>query len=191
MANPINEIEPYIETYSGQHFYFLDPDASMVDIEDIAHALGMTCRYTGHTKHFYSVAEHCVHVSHLARNELEGLLHDASEAYITDIASPIKPHLTNYKKIEGGIMAVIAEKFGFNWPVSEDTVDADKAQLKTEARHLLRSGGRDWIHLFPTTRVRGVVPKCWSPDEAKMRFLERFYELTEDRDEQRTRLRAA
>lgn len=175
-------IEPYIETYGGTHFYFLEPTPDMVDIEDIAHALSMQCRYTGHIKHFYSVAEHSVLVSQLARNPFEGLMHDASEAYLTDIASPIKPALSNYKNLENGIMNVIAGKYGFNWPVSEDTKDADAAQLKTEARHLLRSGGRDWLDHFPTRRVRGIVPHCYTPEQAKMRFMERFYELTEDRD---------
>lgn len=179
-------IEPYIETYGGTHFYFLEPTADMVDIEDIAHALSMQCRYTGHIKHFYSVAEHSVLVSQLSRNPFEGLMHDSSEAYLTDIASPVKPHLGNYKELENGIMGVIGRKYGFNWPVDKDTKDADAAQLKTEARHLLRSGGRDWISAFPTRRVRGIVPHCWSPDQAKMKFLERFYELTEDNEDVRT-----
>lgn len=175
----IEKIEPFIETYSGIKFYFLEPTLDMVDIEDIAHALSMQCRYTGHIKHFYSVAEHSVHVSHLAKDPLEGLLHDASEAYLTDIASPIKPHLSNYKDIESGIMATVARKFGVTWPVSGDTHDADRAQLKTEARHLLRSGGKDWLKDFPTKRVRGIVPECWTPDQAKMQFLARYEELTE------------
>lgn len=183
-AHEKNLIEPYIETYGGTHFWFLDPTPDMIDIEDIAHALSMQCRYTGHIKHFYSVAEHSVHVSNLARKPFDGLMHDASEAYITDIASPIKPHLSNYKNLENTIMVAIARKYGFEWPVSPDTKDADAAQLKTEARHLLRSGGRDWLSHFPTSRVRGVVPHCWSPEQAKMKFLERFYELTEQREEE-------
>jgi 5'-deoxynucleotidase YfbR-like HD superfamily hydrolase len=125
------------------------------------------------------VAEHSVHVSRLAHGAFEGLMHDASEAYLTDIASPVKPYLHNYKDLETNIMNVIGEKYGFLWPVSEDTKDADRAQLKTEARHLLRSGGRDWLDNYTTKRVRGIVPHCWSPEQAKMRFLERFYELTE------------
>jgi uncharacterized protein len=173
-------LEPWIETYSGKKFWFLKPTPEMIDIDDIAHALAMQCRYTGHVKHFYSVAEHSVHVSNLAKNKLEGLLHDASEAFLTDIASPIKPHLANYKSMEETIMVAIGKLYGFNWPVSQDTKDADSTQLKTEARHLLPSGGRDWLHEFPTQRVRGVAPKCWTPDQAKMAFLERFYELTED-----------
>lgn len=177
IATKVEHIEPYIETYSGIHFYFLDPSPDMVEVEDIAHALSMQCRYTGHIKHFYSVAEHCVHVSHLAKNPLEGLMHDASEAYLTDIASPIKPHLGNYKDLEAGIMAVIARKYGLNWPVSGDTHDADRTQLKTEARHLLRTGGKAWLKDFPTKRMRGIMPQCWTPDQAKMRFLERFEEL--------------
>lgn len=172
------ELAPYIETYNGGRFYFLNPTPEMLNIEDIAHALSMTCRYTGHIKHFYSVAEHCVHVSRMAKNPLEGLLHDASEAYITDIASPIKPHLYNYKELESGIMEVISKTYGFDWPLSADTHDADKAQLKTEARHLLKSGGKDWLHLFETERTRGIMPKCWTPDQAKMAFLERFEECS-------------
>ena len=174
-------IEPYIETYNGGRFYFLEPAADMLDVEDIAHALSMQCRYTGHIKSFYSVAEHSVHVSTLT-GSLEGLMHDASEAYLTDIASPVKPHLHNYKKLEAVIMEVIAKKYGFPWPLSEDTKDADAAQLKTEARHLLKSGGKDWIDNFQTTRVRGIVPKCWSPKEAKAQFLRAFYHLTGELD---------
>lgn len=171
------EIEDYIETYTGKKFWFLNPTTDMIDIEDISHALSNQCRYTGHIKHFYSVAEHCVHVSQLT-GTLEGLLHDASEAYLTDIASPIKPYLTNYKKLESRIMQEVANKFDFEFG-TDDMHDADRAQLKTEARHLLPSGGKDWLHHFPTRRVRGIIPKCWTPDQAKMRFLERFYELTE------------
>lgn len=176
-SNTKPAIEPYIETYGGRKVWFLNPKPDMFDIKDIAHALSMQCRYTGHTKSFYSVAEHSVNVSYLT-GTLEGLLHDASEAYLTDIASPIKPHLANYKHLENGIMSVIADKYGFDWPGSEDLHDADRAQLKTEARHLMPSKGRDWLHMFPTQRRYGIVPKCWGPTEACGVFLKRYYELT-------------
>ena len=74
-------MESYIETVSGRKFYFLNPNPEDIDIEDIAHALSMQCRFTGHTKWFYSVAEHAIWVSYLVpvHLALEGLLHDASE----------------------------------------------------------------------------------------------------------------
>ena len=50
---------PWIETYTGKQFWFLNPTPEMFDIEDIAHALSMVCRYAGHVTHFYSVAAHC------------------------------------------------------------------------------------------------------------------------------------
>lgn len=81
-------------------------------------------------------------------------------------------------------MLPIAHKFGFDWPMSADTVDADTAQLKTEARNLMHSP--EWIKDFPTQRVRGIRPECWDPLDAETTFLNRFYELT-----QAKRLRAA
>lgn len=175
MTFPIGP-NPWIETYSGKHFHLLQPTGVEIDIEDIAHSLANMCRFGGHVKHFYSVAEHCVHVSTLTGN-LDGLLHDASEAYVADIVSPLKPHLINYHHIENAIMLTIAKQYGILWPVSADTKDADVAQLKTEARHLLPSKGKDWIPDYPSKRKGGVIPKCWTPDQAKMKFLERFEEF--------------
>lgn len=170
-------LAPWIETFTGKHFHFLDPTDEQIDIRDIAHSLAYTCRYTGHSRRFYSVAEHSVLVSYLATDPLAGLLHDASEAYITDIASPIKPHINNYKELEDMIMKRIANKFGFAYPLDPDIKDCDSTQLKTEAKHLLRSGGHPWAHLYPTRRPHGITPNCWSPEEAEKKFLERFEEV--------------
>lgn len=173
------KLEPYIETYTGQKFYFLNPDPKDVLIEDIAHALSNNCRYTGHCYDFYSVAEHSLICSFLVEpaNALAALLHDASEAYLTDVASPIKPYLTNYKEMEDVIMKVIAAKFKFDWPLNDDVKDADAVQLKTEAKHLMHSKGKDWAALFPTKREFGKVPKCLPPHIAEASFMERYYEL--------------
>lgn len=176
------ELSPWIETFTGKHFHFLDPTYDQIDIRDIAHSLAFTCRYTGHSRRFYSVAEHSVLVSYLAVEPLAGLLHDASEAYITDIASPIKPHLGNYKELEDKIMGKIAEKYGFQYPLDPDIKDCDSTQLKTEAKHLLKSGGIPWAHLYPTKRPHGITPNCWSPEEAEKKFLERFEEVRKPYD---------
>lgn len=176
-------LEPWIETFTGKHFYFLDPKENDIDIRDIAHALAFTCRYTGHSNRFYSVAEHSVLVSYLANDPLTALLHDASEAYITDIASPIKRHLGGYAEMEDRIMEKIARKFGFSYPLDPDIKDCDATQLKTEAKHLLRSKGASWAHLYPTKRLHGIAPNCWTPQAAEQRFLERFDEVRKDYNE--------
>lgn len=180
------KLEPWIETYSGKRFYFLDPTPDMVDIEDIAHSLSNQCRFAGHVSKFYSVAEHSINVSNLVQRinrgdsklSLAALLHDASEAYLIDIPSPIKQHLPGYKDIEHRVMGVIAAKFGFQWPPDGIIHDADAAQLKTEAKWLLPSRGDDWAHQYPTEIRHGILPKCVPPSIAKELFLGVFESLT-------------
>lgn len=171
------KLEPWIETFTGKKFFFLDPKPNQFDIRDIAHALAYTCRYTGHSKRFYSVAEHSVLVSYLAADPLTGLLHDGSEAYITDIASPIKPYISNYKDLEDMIMGRMSAVFGFQYPLPPDIKDCDATQLKTEAKYLLHSKGIPWAHLYPTRREHGVAPMCLSPEQAEKLFLDRYDEV--------------
>jgi len=175
-----NSMEPYIETYSGEKFYFLEPSIDSIKIEDIAHALSNNCRYTGHCSRFYSVAEHSIGVSILT-DSLEGLLHDASEAYIADISSPVKPYLHNYKEMEKVIMDAIGKKFGFG-ELSKLTHYADLQQLSTEAHYLIPSKGDPWPwdkwhHLGRPHILNGEFPAGFSPAEAKSRFLARYEEL--------------
>src|SRR5579872_2947230 len=87
--------QPWIQTASGLEFPLFEPRLDAINIEDIAHGLSMICRFTGQCARFYSVAEHSVHVSHLVPREdaAWGLLHDAAEAYLGDVASPLKKHL--------------------------------------------------------------------------------------------------
>lgn len=176
----LKTLSPYIETVSGKKFYFLDPDPEMIDIRDIAHSLSMQCRFTGHVTDFMSVAEHSVAVSLVCdkENELAGLLHDASEAYLSDIASPIKQQFMEYYAMEDKIMKVVAEKFGFAYPLNKDVKDADAIQLKTEAKYLLPTGGKDWRDLFPTSAKKGKVPMCLAPAHAKELFLKSYEEIT-------------
>jgi uncharacterized protein len=82
----------WIQTYTGKQFWPLSPLPEDIVIEDIAHALSMQCRFGGHVRTFYSVAQHSVHVSLLVEPQyaLWGLLHDAAEAYLVDLPRPIK-----------------------------------------------------------------------------------------------------
>lgn len=169
---------PWIQTYSGKRFYFRDPNPDDLSIEDIAQALSKQCRFAGHVQKFYSVAEHSVLVSYMTLNPLEGLLHDASEAFIVDMPSPIKAELKGYQDVEEVIMKVIAEKFGFAYPMSDDLHDADKAQLIEEARHLLKNC--EWINdekYKALNRQYGILPMCWEPQEACDRFIQRFNQV--------------
>lgn len=167
-----------IQTFSGKKFYLINPQPNMICIEDIAHALSMQCRFAGHIKKFYSVAEHSVLVSKLANkeNKLAALLHDASEAYIADIVSPFKVFLTNYKELEHNIMLVIAEKFGFTYPFVHDIHESDVAQLKIEAKTLLNAYPQwtDEDRYATPTKSNGIVPKCLSPKYAELAFLTQY-----------------
>ena len=109
----MNRKGDFIQTFTGRMFWPIDPQPDEVDIEDIAHALSNVCRFCGHTREFYSVAQHSVLVSEIvpAAFALEGLLHDATEAYISDVARPVKPYLTNYKEIEINLYRAIAKRF--------------------------------------------------------------------------------
>lgn len=123
-----------IRTFTGIYMNVFEPTLEMICVEDIAHALSMQCRFGGHLPTFYSVAEHSWYCSQLVKDEhkLAALLHDASEAYLLDIPSPIKNRLTNYKEIEDTLMNLIAEKFGFDYPLHNDIKMADAMALVTE-----------------------------------------------------------
>ena len=102
-----------IQTYTGRKFFPVAPRAEDIEILDVAHALSMLCRYTGHTKQFYSVAQHSVLVSRIVppQDAAWGLLHDASEAYLCDVARPIKP----YRLLEQRLMVQVAGRFDLTY----------------------------------------------------------------------------
>jgi uncharacterized protein len=174
----MTRIGDWMQTFSGRQFWPLDPRVEEIDIGDIAHALSMQCRYGGHSLHFYSVAEHCCHVSDTCPDEhaLWGLLHDASEAYLTDVIRPIKPSLTGYKTLEERIMACICERFGL--PVEQPAIvsELDRRILGNECADVMAPPPVPWYHTGEPLPIK-FLP-CWSPNIAKHQFLTRFYYLT-------------
>lgn len=155
-----------IRTFTGKCFdiKILDPDS--ICIEDIAHALTYTPRFGGHLEGFYSVAQHSFYVSDClagTSDELAGLLHDASEAYLGDMPSPFKKLMPSYKELEHNLSVVIAEKFGIQYPYSRYIKDADKLLLSSE-----------WNAFV----MKKEVMCYWSPEKAKAMFLKRFNKLT-------------
>lgn len=170
----------WIQTRTGKQFDLLHPDHDAIDILDIAHSLSMQCRFTGHTREFMSVAQHCVLVSHLvpSKDALDDLMHDATEAYVTDLARPLKLLLPQYKTIEDNIYSHLAHKFGLSNPLPPSVKHADNISLMWERRDLMSTPPRPWTdeHLLsevPSQKLTGLEPKA-----AREEFLDRFYELT-------------
>ena len=165
----------WLQTATGRAFWPLAPRPQDIDIVDIAHALANQCRYAGHCRKFYSVAEHSVHVArHLPPEfKLWGLLHDASEAYLVDIPRPIKPALTNYRALEDRVMAAVAEAFGLAGEMPAEVKRADNAILADEAAQLMGNPPKAW---GLTEAPLGVTVRCWSPRRARASFLTAFAE---------------
>lgn len=140
-----------IRTFTGKYVNVFEPTIDMICIEDIAHALSNQCRFGGHLPRFYSVAQHSIMCCELADSEykLQALLHDASEAYLLDIPRPIKHGLSNYKVIEDRLMTLIAEKFGFDYPLHEQVKHIDEVVLRFEWDHLMLGGSlpKDFIYM--------------------------------------------
>lgn len=149
----------FVGTFTGLHFWPLDPRPEEICLEDIAHALSNICRFNGHTIRFYSVAEHSLNVENLLEQQgcnsivrLYGLLHDAAEAYCCDIPRPLKRSLFGYAEIESRIMKAIYKAFGLSEPnefqrqlidLADDymlTVESMKLMANTDSWRLAKTG---------------------------------------------------
>jgi hypothetical protein len=156
-----------IRTFTGIYMNVFEPTLDMICMEDIAHALSNQCRFGGHLPEFYSVAQHSITMSNKMHenHKLAALLHDASEAYLLDIPSPIKKGLSNYKEIEDRLMFLIAEKFGFQYPLHEKVKEVDEYMLQWE-----------WSNLMLGRKIFPEI-KCLWPGDAEELFLTTFDEL--------------
>ena len=239
----ISRLGDWIQVHSGGKFWPLDPRADEVRIGDIAHALSLICRFTGHTKSFYSVAQHSVLVAQTVKRWLEeatcsgcktvgfildgkhvpatryrdvddhyellcdgcfeetaaghcitsvldergirmlalaGLLHDGSEAYICDLARPIKmlPEMKPYRDAESKVQACVYLSFGM-MPKEPNLVKrADNVLLATEARDMLAMLHPDWTIKPPEWPTILERIKPWTPEQAESIFMTTFEELT-------------
>ena len=175
---------PYLQTVSGRFVNPFDPDPEQLDAGDIARALANLSRFGGHTRAFYSVAQHSVIVSRLveerggdAEDAFAALMHDATEAYLGDMPHPIKhrsPLGAAFKEVEGQLEQVLSKHFNIKSGVPE-IKRVDRALLATERKAL---SGENWH--WP--ELDGVEPLdlelvAWPPDEAAQRFAARFAEL--------------
>lgn len=182
----------WISTFTGRRFDPLAPDPTTVCIEDIAHALALKCRWTGHTREHYSIADHslrvCAAAGGLVSSSLPAwaLMHDAAEAYLPDVARPIKASLVGFQEIEYRVLRAIA--IALELPVEgshpgENPIPvglrymvqhADDVLLVTEARDLVHgTDGWDWG--YPPPLPARIAPlDVYSVERL---FLERWREL--------------
>lgn len=160
----------------------LEPTVEMVNIASIARALSNQCRFNGHVKKFFSVAQHSVYVSMFCdeADALWGLMHDASEAYLVDIPRPLKrsTHFSGYMGLEKNIMRVICEKFGLPETMPESVVVADDLVLQWEFRDNVQPKIPEIFSELKGTLDGSYAPLLYAPpEEAEQEFLHRFYQL--------------
>lgn len=170
----------WIQTYSGVQFYPLTPRPGDVRLEDIAHALALKCRFNGHCKTFYSVAQHSVlvakelhrlgHIKGIYEAQMNtirlALLHDAAEAYLPDVCRPIKPALHGFSDIEDAVYVAIVRAlrvYGNEW-VEEQIKHCDDVLLATEARDIMGPPPAEWDWL-PPPRDEAIGPWSWQGAE--------------------------
>lgn len=168
----------WLQTFTGRAFWPLDPRVDDVDPVDIAHALSMLCRYGGHVRAFFSVAEHCVLMSHAVapENALWALLHDATEAYMGDMVRPLKRQMPAYAEAEDRLMEVICARFGLDPACPAEVKEADNRILRDERDALKTDPPLPWTSLENVPAL-GVPIGGWDPAYAKRRYLDRLDEL--------------
>jgi hypothetical protein len=175
---------PYLQTVSGRWVNPFDPDPNQLDAGDIARALANQCRFGGHSRVFYSVAQHSVIVSQLVEQggaDIEdvfaALMHDATEAYLGDMPHPVKHRSAlgvAFRAAEDQLEHAIRDRFRIKPDVPE-IKRVDRALLATERRSF---SAEHWH--WP--ELEGVEPldlelTAWLPDEAAQAFAHRYAEL--------------
>ena len=176
-----------IQTYTGEFFDFSKPHPDMVNIWDIAHSLSNSCRFGGHTIHFYSVAEHSIILSNIVedKDKLWALLHDATEAYIKDIPRPLKFYLGDtMKELERNVLEAIKKKYGLTGDIPNKVNELDIYMLFWEAQSVMQhklweSNPEEHMAEKSYKLFEGVErPKFLPPEKAEAEFLMVFKQLT-------------
>lgn len=166
-----------LKTFTGRFIDPINPHPDDISIEDIAHALSNMPRFAGHTKRFYSVAEHCLRCVHLVKDqniEMEVLLHDATEAYLMDMPSPIKWRFPDYVKAEKKLANTIDIRFGLYSVMFHDRIkEVDAFVLKEEMLYLMNHG----TDLTFTEEAENWYNTIKTPFQIKKEFLSLYNQL--------------
>lgn len=183
----VNSFYPWIQTYTGKRFDVSNPDPDAICIEDIAHSLSLACRYNGHSRSMYSVAQHSVLMSTFEDygDKLWLLLHDAAEAYIGDIVNPIKHAIPIFTEWEHRILFAIQRRFLLDNPDHTMIKQADEFMLSMEKRDVLNHDIRWDIYLPkpPSDPKFKIIP--WTSNKSERLFLERYYQLSSGMENKR------
>lgn len=187
----------WMQTHSGLRFYPENVSASQFCIEDIAHALSNLCRFGGHSKKFYSVAQHSVLVADIVQanggtidQELWALMHDATEAYMVDVPTPVKVILKGYREKENEVQHAI--QLAFKLPrlrmnkLPAIIKDADSIALVTEATQLVTGDVKEW-EAYKLHEPFPVKLPSLNPKRARAAFLERYYDILRRKEAQSIR----
>jgi hypothetical protein len=164
-----------ILTYLGKSFDLSAPDADLIDPRDIAHALSHICRFGGHTRKFYSVAQHSCIVADLVPDEhkLAALLHDATEAYCGDMVRPLKLAMPAYRDTEERIWQAVCQRFWIDPELPSCVYDADMIALATERRDLMPHHPAAWSCLTGVEPMPKAI-RPWSIQEARDTYFRRL-----------------
>lgn len=146
----------WVQTYTGQVFNLTNPQPAMVNLQDIAHSLAFLCRFTGHTIYPFSVAAHSMMVASLVPEEyrLQALLHDAHEAYIGDISTPLKSEIPAYRAVNNRVWNAVADAFRIPRELHPSVKHADRVMLMTERRDLLTFCPEPWAAEYEAVQPR-------------------------------------
>jgi len=169
---------PSITTFTGKTVDFLNPDPKQICIEDIAHALSMNCRFAGQSREFYSVAQHSYYVSvYVPSTDPQihrlGLLHDATEAFMTDLPRPLKKIIPQFAEIESRLHRAIMERFDLPHELPPIIKKTDAQMFANEWERFMSPPPDTDILPLPEIKVN----EGWSPQLAKYHFMSRFREL--------------
>lgn len=185
--------ETAIRLSSGSYLDLADPDCDVIQPVDIAAGLRQP-RFGAQTRQFYTIAQHSLLVLRLVSpiaRQLGGdkglqlrrcaLMHDAAEAFVHDIVTPLKRQLPEYRKIEARLEQRLANRFGWSWTAfRRDLVKlADLQALAIERRDLVgRTDPWPILDRIDREKLASVkITRCWQPDEAQDRFLTAFEDL--------------
>jgi uncharacterized protein len=174
-----NVYDGIFNTVSGQTINLRNPSTESIDITDIASALSKLCRFGGNTTEFYSVAQHSVLVALIAPEncKLEALMHDATEAYLGDVISPLKQLLREYKILEASFQKVIDNKFNLvsSSSIKEAIKGCDKQMLELEHLALQQNNPKALATLMHKYGLFEYTANwAWKPLVAERIFIEQF-----------------
>jgi len=170
----------FIETYTGRKFDPLNPKPGAISVLDIAHALSNQCRYSGHTRRHYSVAQHsCLladYTQHVLKRPalecLQILMHDAPEAYLVDVPRPVKQFMPEFRQWDKNVNDAIRIWLGVtDLPIPEYQDEIDSRIISDERAQLMSDSGNDWGH---DREPLGVEIAAWTPEYAEKQFLLRY-----------------